>query len=198
MEHFKEMTNMITNNNIDFSSTKNTVRSIYSQMSTYIELFRMTMASNSPVDPLKPLLITLYTSFMQLRFDLPHNVFNKLCSFTANYLQQMGCLLKFEEFIQTEGAFYNNFGDEIFTEDIESPEGYYTTYSNAYECPPCAPWSDFLYVSVDPNSVEYGTFMRAVMKDFEYCDELSSIHNEILINTAYSMLEDILEEYLVK
>lgn len=196
-KEFSEMnTNMIstmTENKIDRTSVEGTLRSICSGMVTFIETVRMTGAGNTDAAILKPMFCVLYTSLMQLRFDLPHDLFRRLESFAVNYLQQMICYIEFARYWDdADGGFPS---ENVFATAVSYAE----TYADAYNCAACAPWSTCLYVSVDPACEDCRAFEQAVRDEYTAFDqEVSDIRYEMVIEKAYSLLDSIVAEHLEK
>lgn len=68
-----------------------------------------------------------------------------------------------------------------------------------YECLPCTPWFNNLYVSIDPGTEDCALFQSAVKQQFK-CDtegELWGVSNEMVVTAAYARLEEILQAYMV-
>lgn len=199
-ENEKELSEMNTNmistmseKKIDRTSVEDAIRSISSGMVIFIETVRMTGAGNMDAATLKPMFCALYTSLMQYRFDLPHDLFRRLESFSSNYLQQMICYRKFVQY-QDEAD------DDLHSKKaFSSAESYAEAYADAYNCAACAPWSTCLYVSVTPACEDCRAFEQAVRDEYTTFDHgISDIRYEMVIEKAYSLLESIVAEHLEK
>ena len=177
---------------VDFSATKNTVRDIYIRMADYIELFRAVGVNNLGSELLIAEFPALYAAIMHARLDLPKEVFSNLSSFAVNYLQQMNCYLMFYEAVADD--------DGCLPDYINNADGFFEQYSTAYLCPDMFPWFENLHVSIDERSKECAIFEAASKQQFRWDTEedLWSVPHEILINTAYAHLEEILKDYLVQ
>lgn len=177
--------------NIDYGNVKNVIRSIYIDIVDYIEMFRMagTGTINLDSEMFKDTFVRFYTSLLYTRLDLPKEVFEKLCSFSVNYLQQLGCYLEYINMVY----------EEAIPSDLDTSEKYLEVYTNVYNFPPCAPWSDCLIFSINFKSDDCKMFESAVIKQYELdqIDEFNTF-NEVFINTAYGRIEEILKDYLVK
>ena len=190
----KAMTNTIAPiKAVDFSETKNTVRDIYIRMADYIEMFRSISVNCFGEDKnfvdLAETFPGLYTAIMHSRLDLPTAVFNDLSSFACNYLQQMFCYLMFNSVVADD--------DGCLPERIDSADRFYEEYSDAFEG---SPWFDFIYLSIDQNSMDGFTFAEAAKRQYLWnTDECNVwfVSGEIIANAAYSRLNDILNNYLV-
>lgn len=177
---------------VDFSATKNTVRDIYIRMADYIELFRMVGVNNLDTELLVTEFPSLYASIMHSRLDLPKEVFNNLSNFAINYLQQLNCYLMFYAAVADD--------DGCLPDYITSADKFFEQYSTAYLCPDLFPWFENLHISIDERSKDCSIFEEAARQQFRWDSEenLWSVPNEILINSAYARLEEILKDYLVQ
>lgn len=183
----------MTEDKMNHTSVEDVLRSICSSMVTFIETVRMTGAGNMDAAALKPMFCALYTSLMQLRFDLPHDLFRRLVSFAVNYLQQMICYIGFAKYLDdADGGFPS---ENVFATAVSYAEA----YADAYNCAACAPWSTCLYVSVDPACEDCRAFEQAVRDEYTAFDqEISDIRYEMVIEKAYSLIESIVVEHLEK
>lgn len=177
---------------VDFTETKNTVRDIYVRMADYIELFRTTSANYMTDELLVEMFPALYTAIMHSRLDLPQEIFTNLTSFAINYLQQMSFFIRFNEEID-EGNFASR-------ANIHSADEYYEAFSSAYLVPEICPWFENRFISVDEENEDFRIFANALRKHFEWDSQYNfyDVPNEILINTAYARLEEILKDYLIQ
>ena len=175
---------------VDFSTTKNTIRDIYIRMCDYIESFRAASAHGTDENLLTSVFPAMYRAIIYARLDLPKALFDQLASFAVNYLQQMPCFDEYQSAVMDGGCFLN----ELDTEDK-----YWGAFTADYECLPCTPWFNDLYISIDSDTEDCALFQTAVKNQFKADSEgeLWGIHNEMIINTAYARLEAILKEYMV-
>ena len=188
------MTNTITPiKAVDFSETKNTIRDIYTRMADYIEMFRSISVNSFGEDKNfvdhAEAFPGLYTAIMHSRLDLPTAVFNDLSSFASNYLQQMFCYLMFNSVVADD--------DGCLPERIVSADCFYEEYSDAFEG---SPWFDFIYLSIDQNSVDGFAFAEAAKRQYLWNNDECNVwfvSGEIIANAAYSRLNDILNNYFV-
>ena len=190
----KTMNNTTPIRAIDFSETKNTVRDLYIRIADYIELFRSIGVNNGDARELVAAFPAVYTSIMHARLDLPKDIFTNLSSFATNYLQQMACLELYYDYTLDE--------DGYFSETINSKEKFFEHYSTSWVCPDLFPWFENLYISINDKSKDCTIFEEAAKDQFwwDVVDEynICNVPNEIIINTAYTRLEEILTDYLLK
>lgn len=199
MEEKTMHTNMNMNTNtmqipteMDNSSVKNTVRSLYRSTASYLELVRM--ASKTEEDEAQTARFTalyaaLYRELMLARLDLPEPVFAALRAFFENYLQPLMSFRMFERLAVEE--------DMFTTEDMDTPEKFYEAFAEVFSLMSCVPWSAPLYTTVDMGSTDFLAFeadARAQAEQYAV-DELSDRWDEILIRGAYTRLEQILQDY---
>lgn len=185
--------NIIKADNINYDNVKNLIRNIYIDMVDYIEMFREAGAGIIEVDTekLRDTFVKIHRSLLYTRFDLPKEIFDKLCSFSVNYLQQLGSYLNY-----TIAIYQGEFPDNLL---LNTPKKYFEAYANAYYCPTCAPWGDCLIFPMDYDSAGFNLFKNAIIRQYEIdtINDLAPFSNKILIDTAYSRIEAILKDYLI-
>lgn len=196
MEENKMNTNMNTNTmqiptEMDNSSVKSTVRSLYRSMASYLELVRM--ASKTEEDEAQTtrftvLYTTLYRELMLARLDLPEPVFAALRSFLENYLQPLMSFRVFERLAEKK--------DMFAAENMDTPDAYYEVFAEVFSPLSYVPWSTPLYTTVDMDSADFRAFETDARVQAKYAfDELGDRWDEILIRGAYTRLEQILKDY---
>ena len=183
------------NKNIDYSSVKSAVRSIYTNMASFIELFRMASVVGTHGMELKPLFLQMYGSLMYARLDISQETFQKLCSFSVNYLQQFGS--------------YLHYTDAVYTGKVDIPLNndhphnnahvFVLEYTHAYH-DSWYDWSSCLSMTINPTSEDCQLFEDAMNKQYELDNNEAFIAdvNEVIIDCAYARLEEILADYMIR
>lgn len=188
----EDSTNMNNNtiSEIDYSSVKGTVRSIYNNVVDYIEAFRLGTITNIDGVNMKMMFVMMFGELMHAQLDIPKAVFDQIKEFSVNYLQQFGCYLKYSELAY----------EDEYVPLPDNPEDYFRQYKEAFECAPVAPWSEYLVMCVDTNSVEFERFAGAVKDQYLWDqDEANAcLANDCIIRAAYERLAEILEDYMIK
>ena len=202
-----KMENIIVDRKMDYTSVKNTIRSLYVDMMRYIETYRMARDESFNVDSkaLKPLFVNIYMSLMQSKLDLPKDIYTKLYFFMVNYLQQMACYQAFEECEYNDEIDYD-YENEIVTdyvdgkfvvnEDPSDDELRFAFYfPNSIVDSQWKPWTEYVYIDMIKYEKCYEEFKQASMMDFS-CDYDIYVRKPFIIDKAYELLDEILKDYI--
>lgn len=207
MEDKVKMENIIVDRKMDYTSVKNTVRSLYVDMVKYIETYRMANDENFNVDSsaLKPLFVNLYISLEQAKLDLPKELYREMYLFTRNYLQQMACYQAFEEY-ECNGEIDYDYEDETVVNYVEgeftvNQDPSYDEQRFEFYFPDTIvdsgwkPWTEYVYVDIIKYGEYYEEFKQAAMMDFN-CDCDIFVRKPFISDKAYELLEKILKDYI--
>lgn len=134
--------------------------------------------------------MTLYTTLMQSRLDLPVGVFADLQGFFADFLQHLPCYLSFKRYLHARKT-----GIEEFADAEECVESYVDAYYN----PPAAEWAKDLYLLTNCISAEHQAFIRSLKAQYEASleEENWAFPNVEIVQAAYARMELLFKEYLV-
>lgn len=185
------MENIITENKIDYSSTKSIVNGIYDGMVEYIEMYRMAREMNFDMKPeaFKLWLCARKMTLMKVKFHLPKKLFEDIYSFEMNYIQQIACYLKYKDVLMNDVNFPIMYPDSAEEWWELYRDGFWDGYGN---------W-DYTYADIDFDSEDSKLFKKAIMKEFD--SELNvdgyEMNNEFFISqAAYKRLDEILKDYI--
>ena len=194
-EEKNDMSNIITENKIDYATTKEVLREIYRKTVDYIETYRMACCVESKIEinDLGNLFIDLYKSLMKGKLDLPKSLFDELQDFLINYVQLMGC----------DVAFERKLIDDFDLDDIDDDniENYWKNFEPIYGEPIEAPYYyDVLHIEVNwsGDSKYYNFFEEAFKRNYNfYEDGIECFVKEFIISRkAYALLDEILKDYM--
>lgn len=168
---------------MEYIETKRVARGLYTDMVNYIELFRRGEAKAADF-------VSLYTTLMQSRLDLPAGVFADLRGFAGDFLQHLGGYLAYVACLNR---------DKMWMDTFDTAQDYFESYADAYYHPPAADWKDALYLPTDPLSRDHQAFEAAVKAQYEENMESDywAFPYERIAGAAYARLEEILKGYLV-
>ena len=185
MKTMNEQVSVMTMEKADYASSKEAVKNIYASMVGYIEMFRPIVRGDIETyaaEPLRAYFVPMYTQLMLARLDIPADTHKKLCSFVENYLQQMAT---YAWFLRVE------------------KEGVIGRCMEMYEDGD-APWWGAVYAGMDENSEDAVLFSNTMVKQFQADEQREEsvwydiCEGNVIIDTAYTRLEEILADYMVK
>lgn len=211
-ENNMEATAAVKLEKLEYHSVKDTLRNIYSDIVSILEMERMMGWQPDDVknaQARRMMFVALYTKLKGARMDIPEAVFHRLESFIVNYLQQFATLAAFRYWACHEAGFLQEIGEP--TNDEEWAEAS-NTASETYAClfggddyDDCvsSSWRKAVYVPMDCNAEDCQLFLQHAKLDTLYMLSTCWVYDECItsiniINGAYSRLEEILKEYMVE
>ena len=169
-------------------SEKDAIRKIYQLMVCYLESLRFELSTDEfqSGKAYVSRFAAIHTSIEQVRLDIPTALFKQLHDFAVNYLQLIPSYVSCCNELEYSDA-YNNI-------DLSDAGKFWSLYCDNY-----TPWESYIYMDIQRESDVFARYKAAVITQYEIdvnSDGVGDIAGHLL-QTAYTELERILENYLM-